>query len=187
MEPRTSDHRRLPHVLAAVGLASLWIAACEKQPAPTTSPTRDASAPRGERPAVEPPTPERPAVEPPAPSVKRFAEMNEPEKREHMSKVVAPRMRTLFEAADASRWTGLNCQKCHGYAIPGTPMQRPQHTLPKLTLSGDGLQRLRTKQPEVTKFMVEIVVPAMAEAMGEKPFDPATGEGFGCAGCHAVD
>lgn len=35
--------------------------------------------------------------------------------------------------------------------------------------------------------MAEVVVPAMAEAMGETPFDPATGEGFGCAGCHGVD
>lgn len=66
-------------------------------------------------------------------------------------------------------------------------MVRPQSTLPRLTLSGDGFQKLRAKQPEVTTFMAEVVVPAMAEALGEPPFDPATGEGFGCAGCHGVD
>jgi hypothetical protein len=27
----------------------------------------------------------------------------------------------------------------------------------------------------------------MANAMGAKPFDPATHQGFGCAGCHTVN
>jgi hypothetical protein len=35
--------------------------------------------------------------------------------------------------------------------------------------------------------MTAEVTPAMAAAMGEPTFDAATGKGFGCAGCHAVD
>lgn len=35
--------------------------------------------------------------------------------------------------------------------------------------------------------MSEHVTPAMASAMGEKPCDPATHEGFGCGGCHKVN
>jgi hypothetical protein len=34
--------------------------------------------------------------------------------------------------------------------------------------------------------MSEKVVPDMAAALGEKPFDPATNTGFGCGGCHEV-
>lgn len=176
----TPNHRRHPECsrgLRSVSLiASLWMAGCEKTPAPTTSP-----------PAVEPPAVERPAVERAVAVPKRFAEMDDTERREHMATVVVPRMARLFEAADASRWAGLSCQTCHGYSVPGAPMVRPQNTLPRLTLSGDGLQKLKAKHPEVTTFMAEVVVPAMAEAMGETPFDPATGEGFGCAGCHEVD
>jgi hypothetical protein len=43
------------------------------------------------------------------------------------------------------------------------------------------------EKPAIMKFMGEQVVPAMATAMGEPPFDPATHKGFGCGGCHAVN
>ena len=45
---------------------------------------------------------------------------------------------------------------------------------------------MQAKKPEIVKFMSEKVVPDMANALGEKPFDPATKQGFGCAGCHEV-
>ena len=40
---------------------------------------------------------------------------------------------------------------------------------------------------EISKFMHEKVVPEMAAAMGQKPYDPATKTGFGCMNCHAVE
>ena len=36
------------------------------------------------------------------------------------------------------------------------------------------------------EFMSQKVSPQMAEIFGKKPFDPATGEGFGCNGCHKI-
>jgi hypothetical protein len=41
--------------------------------------------------------------------------------------------------------------------------------------------------PEVSKLMVEQVMPKMLEVLGTTPFDPATGQGFGCNGCHGID
>ena len=53
--------------------------------------------------------------------------------------------------------------------------------------SGAGKITSFEKKPEISKFMAEQVVPHMATAMGMKPFDPATKEGFGCGGCHTVN
>lgn len=74
----------------------------------------------------------------------------------------------------------LTCKTCHG-----PDNARPQDYLPALTLVDGHIAEFET-QPEASKFMAEQVVPAMAAAMGEPPYDPATGEGFGCAGCHAI-
>jgi hypothetical protein len=42
-------------------------------------------------------------------------------------------------------------------------------------------------KPEMAKFMVSSVAPEMAQAMGMKPFDPQTHQGFGCGGCHTIE
>ncbi len=91
---------------------------------------------------------------------------------------VVPRLEPVFTAAGEE---GLSCATCHG-----PDNQRPQDFLPHLTMA-DGAIAEFTSMPEVSKVMAEEVVPAMAEAMGEHPFDPSTGEGFGCAGCHTID
>ena len=51
----------------------------------------------------------------------------------------------------------------------------------------DGKITAFAEKSEVANFMATKVVPAMAAAMGEKPYDPATHQGFGCAGCHTVE
>jgi hypothetical protein len=167
--PRTTQTpptmRRLRHAVLFLPFAFALVA-CEKAPAPTTTP-----APGAETPAAD---------APPPPS--RFAEMNHDQKMEHMAKVVEPKMAVVFKAGDAARYEKFGCETCHVNHAP-----RPQDVLPKLKLSGDGFQKMMAEKPEVTKFMAEQVVPAMAEVMGEKPFDPTTGQGFGCAGCHAVE
>jgi hypothetical protein len=58
--------------------------------------------------------------------------------------------------------------------------------LPELTLK-DGQLAEAKEHPELAKFMSEKVSPQMAELFGKKPFDPASGEGFGCAGCHKLN
>ncbi len=103
------------------------------------------------------------------------------QKLQHMKTVIRPTMGKLFTAYDAKDFADFGCGTCHG------PNKEDTHkALPKLTLSGDGFKKLSTTKPAVMKFMVETVTPAMATAMGEPPFDPATHKGFGCGGCHTV-
>jgi mono/diheme cytochrome c family protein len=99
-----------------------------------------------------------------------------------MKTVVAPSMGAIFKAADGKRYAEFGCKTCHG-----KNNEDPHKALPKLTLSGDGFKKLMAEKPAVVKFMGEQVTPAMAKAMGEKPFDPASHTGFGCAGCHTVN
>ncbi len=110
-----------------------------------------------------------------------FSSMTPDQKLEHMKTVIRPTMGKLFEAYDGKRYADFGCGTCHG-----EKKQDTHQALPKLTLSGDGFKKLTAEKPAVMKFMAEQVTPAMAKAMNEKPFDPATHQGFGCAGCHTV-
>jgi len=97
-----------------------------------------------------------------------------------MKKNVVPDMEPVFKGQDAKRYAKFGCKTCHGPAF-----KVPKDFLPKLTFK-DGKITSFADKPEMSKFMAEKVVPAMATAMGMKPFDPATHEGFGCGGCHTV-
>jgi cytochrome c553 len=94
-----------------------------------------------------------------------------------MKAKVLPAMKPVLEQGGETAM----CATCHG-----PDNQRPQDFLPHLTMADGNIAEF-TSRPDVSAFMAEHVVPAMAEAMGEAPFDPATGQGFGCAGCHAID
>lgn len=107
--------------------------------------------------------------------------MTKEQKLEHMKMVVAPKMAKVFQDADAKKYKSFGCQTCHG-AKGGDPHK----ILPKLTMSNGGMEKLQKAKPAAFKFMAEKVVPEMAAALNEKPFDPATKQGFGCAGCHTV-
>jgi hypothetical protein len=98
-----------------------------------------------------------------------------------MKTVILPTMGKLFADYDAKRYGDAGCAMCHG-----KNKQDPHVVLPPLTLSGDGFQKLMAAKPAVMKFMTEKVVGTMATSMGDKPFDPATKQGFGCGGCHTV-
>jgi hypothetical protein len=123
-------------------------------------------------------TPE-PAAHPAAPS---FDSMTKEQKIEHMKTVVTPRLGKVFREADEKHYKDFSCTTCHG-----AKKEDPHKFLPKLTLSGGGFEKLTKAKPAVMKFMGEKVVPEMAAAMNEKPYDPATKQGFGCGGCHAVN
>jgi hypothetical protein len=77
--------------------------------------------------------------------------------------------------------TETTCKTCHGPAY-----KEPKEFLPHLTMK-DGKITAFAEKPEVSKFMAEKVVPEMAAAMGQPPYDPATHKGFGCGGCHTID
>jgi hypothetical protein len=130
-------------------------------PAPTAAPTAAPAAP---------------------PAQAAFVTMTNEQKLNHMKTVVSPAMAKVFQAADPKRYADFGCKTCHG-----DKKQDPHVVIAPLTLSGDGFKKLAAAKPEVVKFMAEKVTPAMVQAMGAQPYDPATHKGFGCGGCHKVN
>ena len=98
-----------------------------------------------------------------------------------MKEVILPRMSKVFQASDAKKYAEFSCKTCHG-----PEYKEPDEFLPHLTLKNGKITAFADK-PAVSKFMAEKVVPEMAAAMGMKPYDPKTNEGFGCGGCHKID
>jgi hypothetical protein len=111
-----------------------------------------------------------------------FKTMTAEQKLQHMKTVIQPTMGPLFKAYNGAKFAEFGCATCHG-----NDKVDPHKALPRLTLSGDGFAKLTAKEPALVKFMSEQVTPAMAKAMNEKPYDPATHQGFGCGGCHTVE
>lgn len=111
--------------------------------------------------------------------------MSHEQRLELMKSVVMPKMKALFSEFDAS-YASMKCPTCHGDgAKPGGDFKMPNPKLPKLSYT-DGFKKHKEQKPEMTRFMMERVVPEMASLLGEKPYDPATQKGFGCAECHEV-
>lgn len=98
-----------------------------------------------------------------------------------MKQRVIPNMTAVFKEHDATRYANFTCTTCHG------PQYKDPHDfLPRLKVK-NGMPTAFTEKPEVAQFMASSVVPKMASAMGLAPFDMKTKQGFGCAGCHAMD
>jgi hypothetical protein len=155
-------------------IAAVVLAACGgAEPAATTPP---AGAPAA---SAAPAAPAGAGT--PAPTGMAFSAMTKDQQFQLMKTVVKPNMGKTFAAYDAKEFADFGCATCHG------PNKEDTHkALPKLTLSGDGFKKLSAEKPAIMKFMAEVVTPQMATIMGEKPYDPATHQGFGCAGCHTV-
>lgn len=161
--------RLRPHMtnlVRIVPLLFLGALACQPKPATTTPP------------------PDGGTTTPPADTAKpaKFSEMTHEQKEDHMKEVVNPELAAVFKGFDGEKYKGFGCATCHVNHV-----HHPKDGLPKLALSNGGFEKLTAEKPEVMKFMGEQVVPAMAKAMGEQPYDPATQTGYGCAGCHTVE
>lgn len=152
--------------------------------APPPAPAEPAKAPPPEAPKPEAAAPTPPPAEPVKPSINWDA-MSHEERLEHMKTVVMPKMKELFASVDAKRYGDMKCGTCHGDGAKNQTFKMPNPKLPKLSFT-DHFKKHMDKNPVVTKFMMEKVVPEMASLLGEPVFDPATKKGFGCAECHIV-
>lgn len=103
------------------------------------------------------------------------------DKAAFMKKKVMPEMSKLFQEFDSKEFADFSCKTCHGPQMK----PKPSDFLPVLEVK-DGKMEEAEKHPEVAKFMMEKVTPAMAQIFGKPPYDPATHQGFGCGGCHKV-
>ncbi len=148
-------------------VASLW--ACGgSQPA--------ASSAAGEAPAGE----ATPAEADPAVPGAWSDTLSDKQKAEFMKAKVMPAMSKLFLEHDAKAYENFSCKTCHG-----PQFKDPDEFLPPLVIKG-GKRTADLTKPELVKFMSEKVMPEMALLFGKQPYDPATNQGFGCAGCHEM-
>jgi hypothetical protein len=139
--------------------------------------------------APEPTTPTAPNTAPTAteatPSqdapVKWNEDLSTTQKIQFMKQSVLPKMSQVFQASNRERYSGFSCKTCHG---PNN--KDPKEFLPNLTMK-EGTLTAFAEKPDVAKFMHEKVVPEMATLFGQKPYDPNTHQGFGCAGCHKIE
>ena len=118
-----------------------------------------------------------------------WADMDDEMRGQYMAEVVVPRMNEMF--AEASQTTdelpsSVQCTTCHGenarevgFHMPNTLHPLNPAEIPAMFESED------PETQAVAQFMVE-VEHSMADMLGESPYDPETGEGFGCMGCHAT-
>ena len=169
------------------------IAACGgAQPpaeAPADAPAEAAAAPAAsEAPPAEAPPAEAAPQSPPtslAPA-KPWADLGRDERIAHMKSVVVPHMKALFQASpEAADFKEFGCTTCHGPGAKEGKFNMPNPALPKLDPK-DGFKVHMDKEPEMTKFMMESVLPEMAKTLGTTPFDPQTKSGMMCGACHLI-
>jgi hypothetical protein len=121
------------------------------------------------------------ASEPGAPGIP-WSEKTFAQRQDYMGLEVLPAMKEKFEAFGAEEFADFKCQTCHGDDMKEVKFEMPNdlYALPK----ENTWQAAMDYNPEITKFMGEVVVPEMAKLLDMQPFDPETGQGFGCFGCH---
>ncbi|MFO0679985.1 MAG: hypothetical protein U0169_25915 [Polyangiaceae bacterium] len=171
--------------LVLSSILAACLAACgggAPEPKQPEAPKADVPAPPAV-PAV-PPTPApsaTTAAAPAAPETVWRHEFTKDQAVEFMKARVLPPMSKVFHDYDPKQFAEVTCKTCHG-----PKYQEPKDFLPKLKLKNGALD-IPKKDQAMAKFMGEKVVPAMADAMGMKPYDPKTHEGFGCGGCHTIE
>lgn len=107
---------------------------------------------------------------------------------EYMGLFVLDRMHALFAEWKPDEYTGndqFRCQTCHGenFDKPPVNFHMPRVAFP--LKADDPIGGAMKYDPAAATFMVEKVVPTMAELLSEEPYDPKTGKGtFGCFRCH---
>lgn len=189
MRTRTSTSTltfSLASVLALGSAASLGLLGCDKSNKPTDDPSTTGGA--VEQPAAD----DAPAAEGDVAAAQEGGEaggeeggelawhdMNRDQRMTHMGTVVLPGMKAAFKQQGFDSFT---CANCHGQDYKEVDFQMPNDLTP---LNAENpIQSGMDMDEEMTKFMVSVVLPEMAEMLGEET-DVTTGKGeFGCLSCH---
>lgn len=157
-----------------------------EQPVETAAPTSDMPEPPvTSEPTAEPTASATPTAEP-TPPPKTWKDLSFDERKKFMATEVMPAMSKTFAEFDAKEFAKFECVTCHGDAGKGdkATFKMPNPKLPKLDPK-DNFKKHAKKQKELD-FMMQKVTPQMMQLLGAQPFDPASGQGFGCGGCHQM-
>lgn len=169
--------------LLVLGLASvLGLAACGGAQAPASTEPAPAG---GETPEPTKENLEAQAETPAAAPLVHFEDMKPGEKVEYMKHEVLPKMTKIFQDSGDDDFSQVSCKTCHGSRAGKGDFTMPNEELPVLDF-GDGLKDEKAAHPKMTQYMMDVVTPEMAKLLGEEHYDPATGKGFGCTGCHTA-
>ncbi|HEY6878904.1 MAG TPA: hypothetical protein VI299_12830, partial [Polyangiales bacterium] len=77
----------------------------------------------------------------------------------------------------------FECVPCHGENPEQRKYKMPSDHLSKVPVFGSADWKAM-ENSRIFKFMTLRVTPAMGKLLGEEPWNPATGEGYSCWGCH---
>jgi len=165
----------------------LALAACEKSGDDTNPPGEAAASPAaGGSDAGAAGDASGEAKTPPgAPDVK-WADKTFEQRKTWMGIEVLPKMKKAFKEYDEAQFKGFGCETCHGEDGKERNYEMPTDSIYPLP-KDDPVKAAMEYDEAVTKFMVERVVPETAAMLDMQPYDPATGEGFGCFGCHPME
>lgn len=114
-----------------------------------------------------------------------WADKTRAQRQDYMGIYVLPRMEKLFKQWRPDDHGNFRCQTCHGenFDRPPVDFDMPHVSFPLKV--DDPIGGAMKYDAEATTFMIEKVVPTMAGLLGEKPYDPKTGQGtFSCFRCH---
>ena len=107
------------------------------------------------------------------------------QRHSRMTFVIHPSMMERFQAFDKTPAPQITCNSCHG--------DNPERAMYKLSNTNlDALEPARVAklyEPGATltpkqRFKRDNITPTMARLLGVPAYDPKTGLGFSCFGCH---
>ncbi|MBV1859955.1 MAG: hypothetical protein KUG77_16200 [Nannocystaceae bacterium] len=173
--------------LATILLTSSFIAvglsACDKGAQPAAPADATPATPAAADSVAA--TPAQDDTEPGAPGVK-WADKSFKQRQEYMGITFLKAQKKSFKAHDEAAFSGFKCQTCHGDDMKETNFAMPTDSLLPLDAK-DPVGVAMEFDEEITKFMVEQIVPEAAQLLDMEPYNPETGQGFGCFGCHPTE
>ncbi|MBA3458854.1 MAG: hypothetical protein H0T46_02755 [Deltaproteobacteria bacterium] len=110
-----------------------------------------------------------------------FDKLSYEEKRAFMKEKVVPTMKPLFQKFDAKEFASFGCKTCHGKDPQKTKYEMPSPDLAALDFTA--LEQGK-QEPEMAKWMSEVVKPEMAKLLKEEEMTKSNPKGFGCLACH---
>jgi hypothetical protein len=183
------------NLFVLTAIAGFAFGACEKTTQPTQPPPGDTAGPAaGEGGAADAGASDDgaaeggvaadggDATEPGAPAVK-WADKSFKQRQEWMGITVLPKMKATFQAHDATGFASFKCQNCHGNDMAAKKFKMPNDGIYPLN-PADPIKGAKEYDEKMTKFMIEQVVPQMAEMLDEKVISKDNPSGFGCMRCH---